>query len=162
MNDVNPILFPCLTGIGSALFPQTRNDAMTHWLKRQIGGNRYEFRNAARDEFRPLFLIDRTGAYRQFSVVGDHSRLAKAMARWIWDFSTGECELGVPERLTCSEIQSKLKSVDWDRHFTKAAKFQRFLKSVPSSTIFDESNFRGFWDQDCPVIDEAQWLAQYP
>jgi len=156
-----PILFPCLLGLGRAILPESKAGMTKHWVKRYAGGNRYLFRDGMNEHFRPRFLIDRTGAYRPIQVIGLHRRRLGFMA-WLVDFTLSECEVGLPERLECSQLRKKLSAVKWDWHFQDAVRLQRFLKQKPPAHVFGEADFREFWKRCCQPLPETEWRQQYP
>jgi hypothetical protein len=157
-----PIFFPCLFGIGSALMPDSKVSATKYSIKRHIEGNRYLFRNGSTEHFRPHFLIDRTGSYRPIAVVAVRNTWIGFIASWAWDLALSECEVGPQEKLECSKLLEKLDQIKWDRHFRKAGKLRRFLKQKAPDHVFGEKDFREFWDRHCQPLSETEWQQQYP
>jgi hypothetical protein len=158
----HPILFPCLSATRIILYAATKAEALKHSLKGHVGQNRYVFRDGVREEFTPLFLIDRTGAYRRVQRNGVRRAWLGFLARTVWDFTLVECEVCEPERLTCGELLDKMQAVKSDRHFPRAGQLKAFLRKLPPQEPFDDSAFRAFWKEHCPAIAEEEWSKQYP
>jgi hypothetical protein len=126
-----------------------------------IDGNRYLFRNGMSAQYRPHFLMDRTGAYRRIQVIAVHHRWIGFMAKVV-DFTLGECDVGPPEKLECSMLLENLSLIKWDRHFPDAGQLRRYLKQRPPDHVFGEADFREFWDRHCRPLPETEWQQQYP
>jgi len=141
------ITLPCFIAAGRELI-RVRNGNEIFSIKRPLRGNRFLFSNGASPRLTVFFIIDRTGAYRQVKQVKKYHEWAAPLA-WLFDFVTVECEVLPGEQLTADQMYQKLKSTCdlSDKNFPNAGRLARFLRKLPSEKIFNEDEFKKFWEK---------------
>jgi len=158
-----PLLFPCLICSSGLVLRATRKQFLKFHCAGHCGGNVFLFKFVPGPAGRrtPAWVLDRTGGFREIRVRRIRRRWA-APLRLIWDFTLAECEVLDARYLPAGQMLDKLGDLKGRPPFQVAGHLRGFLKAFPPDRVFDETSFRGFWDQFSYQVEASEWQEQYP